>query len=209
MIRNLIFDLGGVVIKLDQDEAIRRFHALGIADAREQMGVYGQTGIFLELERGDIDVETFCRKLAEQAHKDSISYDEAQWGWLGYVKEVPAVRLQNLLKLREKYKVFLLSNTNPLMMAWVDSPAFSGDGHPISYYFDRLYCSYALHDYKPSLSIFEKVIKAEGLKADECIFVDDGLKNVEASEKVGMHGLHVAKDADWMDDLSAMLEKLG
>ena len=106
MIKNLIFDLGGVVMTIDPEEGMRRFEQLGIVDAREQMGAYGQTGIFLESENGSISTDEFCTKLAKQAGVASISYEQAQWGWLGYVKEVPQSRLINLLRLKENYNVF-------------------------------------------------------------------------------------------------------
>ncbi|MCM1313479.1 MAG: HAD family phosphatase [Bacteroides sp.] len=209
MIKNLIFDLGGVVITLNPDEAMRRFEELGIKDAREQMGVYGQTGIFLQVENGTISVDEFCRQLAAQAGTSHCSYEQARWAWLGFVKDVPRQRLDNLLALKEKYNVFLLSNTNPFVMDWARSEAFSGDGHSIEHYFHHTFCSYELNDYKPSASIFHKVLDTMSLKADECVFVDDGQKNVEASESVGMHGLLVEKDADWMSRLQTMLEELG
>lgn len=206
MIKTLIFDLGGVVITLDPDEAMRRFEHLGIKDARQQMGVYGQTGIFLQVENGSIGADEFCRQLAMQAGLSYCSYEQAQWAWLGFVKEVPQQRLENLLALKKQYNVLLLSNTNPFIMDWARSEAFSNDGHSIEHYFHRTFCSYELNDYKPSASIFRKVLAEMGLKADECVFVDDGMKNVEASESVGMHGLLVAKDSDWMDDLQKILE---
>lgn len=205
MIKTLVFDLGGVVITLDPDEAMRRFEQLGIKDARKQMGVYGQTGIFLQVENGSIDTDEFCHQLAIQADVPHCSYEQAQWAWLGFVKEVPAQRLENLLALKENYNVLLLSNTNPFIMDWARSASFSSDGHSIEHYFHRTFCSYELHDYKPSASIFRKMLAEMGLKAEECVFVDDGLKNVEASKGVGMHGLLVEKDADWMDSLQALL----
>ncbi len=216
MIKNLIFDLGGVVITLSPEEAYRRFEQLGISDARQQMGVYGQTGIFREVETGVIDADEFCRKLAEQAKEKSgmfageenpkYSFEQAQWGWLGYVKEVPLERLNNLLKLKEKYNVYLLSNTNPLLMAWARSNDFSGDGHSIDHYFHHLFCSYQLQDYKPSESIYRKVLEQAGIKAEESVFVDDGEKNIIAAEAVGIKGLLVPEDEDWMESLLKIIK---
>lgn len=207
MIKNLIFDLGGVVMTIDPEEGMRRFEQLGIVDAREQMGAYGQTGIFLESENGSISTEEFCEKLAEQAGVMSITYEQAQWGWLGYVKEVPQNRLNNLLRLKENYNVYLLSNTNPFLMKWAKSTAFSPDGHSIDYYFNKVFCSYELKDYKPAESIFRKVLQAECLNAEECVFIDDGPANVESAKRVGMQGLLVEKDSDWWGKLSEILNE--
>ena len=64
MIKNIIFDLGGVIMTLDPPEAIRRFKALGLADAEQQMDSYTQGGIFGELEEGKISAETFRQELS-------------------------------------------------------------------------------------------------------------------------------------------------
>ena len=126
---------------------------------------------------------------------------------MGYAKRVDPVRLQNLLRLKEQYTVLLLSNTNPFMMDWADSTAFSGDGHPVSYYFHKTYYSYKLKDYKPSATIFQTVLDDAGLRAEETLFLDDGLKNVEAARLVGLHALWVPADEDWMPLLQSELEK--
>lgn len=216
MIKNLIFDLGGVVIPLNPEQAWSRFESLGIKNTREQMGVYGQTGIFRQLEDGSLSEEEFQRALGQQAHEQSnyfgeaepcFSYEQCVWAWCGYVDSVILDRLQNLLKLKENYRVLLLSNTNPFLTSWAESDAFSGDGHPISYYFHQVYYSYRMKDYKPSLSIFRKLLESEGIKAEESLFLDDGPKNVEAAEQVGIRGLVVPKNEDWIPRLMALLEE--
>jgi putative hydrolase of the HAD superfamily len=92
-------------------------------------------------------------------------------------------------------------------MDWAETSQFSGDGHSISHYFHTLYCSYRLKDYKPSASIYQKVLQMSGFKAEESIFVDDGPRNIEAAEMVGIHGLLVPEDADWMESLLRKIEE--
>ena len=216
MIKNLIFDLGGVVLPLNPEQAWTRFESLGIKNTRQQMGVYGQTGIFRQLEDGSISEEEFQRALGQQAQEQSnyfdtsdpcFSYEQCVWAWCGYIDYVPLERLQNLLKLKEKYNVLLLSNTNGFLMSWANSTDFSGDGHPLSYYFHQVYLSYLLKDYKPSLTIYQKVLEQAGIKAEESVFLDDGPKNIEAAEQVGIHGLLVPKNEDWMPNLMALLNE--
>ena len=216
MIKNLIFDLGGVVLPLNPEQAWTRFESLGIKNTRQQMGVYGQTGIFRQLEDGSISEEEFQRALGQQAQEQSnyfgmsdpcFSYEQCVWAWCGYIDYVPLERLQNLLKLKEKYNVLLLSNTNGFLMSWANSNDFSGDGHPLSFYFHQVYLSYLLKDYKPSLTIYQKVLEQAGIKAEESVFLDDGPKNIEAAEQVGIHGLLVPKNEDWMPNLMALLNE--
>jgi len=217
MIKNLIFDLGGVVLPLHPEEAYRRFEQMGIKSARERMGVYGQTGIFRETEDGSIDAPTFCHKLAQIAQEESgafageanpaFTFEQAQWGWLGYIDYVDQSRLDHLLELKQHYNVYLLSNTNPFMMAWADSDEFSKDGHPLSYYFHKLYYSYQMKAYKPAPEIFEQMLADAGIEASESLFLDDGPANVAAAQGVGLHALLVEKNEDWWEPLMQVIGK--
>lgn len=169
------------------------------------MGEYGQKGFFLDVETGKIDAGEFCRRMAEATGRESVGWDEAQYCWLGFIRDVPLSRLHNLLKLKEEYHICLLSNTNPFIMAFTRSDKFSDEHKPISDYFDTLFCSYEMQAYKPEPDIFLKALAADGMKAEETIFVDDSLKNIKAAEALGIRGLHVAPDEDWMEKLTALL----
>ena len=76
-------------------------------------------------------------------------------------------------------------------MAFTRSDKFSDEHKPISDYFDTLFCSYEMQAYKPEPDIFLKALAADGMKAEETIFVDDSLKNIKAAEALGIRGLHV------------------
>lgn len=204
MIKNIIFDMGGVIFRQNTEEAFRRFQALGI-NTDYYMGAYGQKDFFLDVETGDIDAATFCRKMAEATGRELVSYEEAQHAWLGFMRDVPVERLHNLLELRKHYRLCLLSNTNPFIMDYMRSPRFSADGLPITHYFDALYCSYEMHAYKPNADIFKQALAAGGMKAEECIFVDDSVKNTDAARALGFCVLHVKPDEDWMEQLAQML----
>ncbi|MDD6517188.1 MAG: HAD family phosphatase [Prevotella sp.] len=205
MIKNILFDMGGVVFVQDTPEAFRRFRAMGI-DTDYYMGAYGQKDFFLELEEGKIDADEFCLRMAKATERPSVSWDEAQYCWLGYVKEVPLNRLHALGRLREHYQVCLASNTNPFIMDYMRSPRFSAERKPISDYFDALYCSYEMKHCKPSSDFFEYILKDGHMKADECLFLDDSRKNVEAAEALGLHGFLVGPDEDWTDRLDTLLQ---
>ena len=217
MIKNIIFDFGGVIVHLDSKEACRRFISLGITDAEQQLSVFGQTGIFREVETGEITAEEFCRKLAAEAkakggkfkaeENPAFTFEQAQWAWLGYIKAVPQKNLETLLRLQKDYNLYLLSNLNPFISQWDESEAFSGDGHGLSHYIPERYYSFQLHDYKPAPSIFEKMLSLAGIKAEESVFLDDSPKNIVGCESVGIKGLLVQKDEDWTERLDAFLAK--
>ena len=89
MIKTVIFDMGGVVITLDSEEAMRRFSALGLTDFAERMNPYTQKGIFGELEEGKLSEKEYRQKLSEVCGR-SLTFDEVKHCWMGYMKEVPA-----------------------------------------------------------------------------------------------------------------------
>lgn len=218
MVKNIIFDFGGVVIHLQPDEAMRRFEVLGITDARQQMSIFGQTGIFGQVEKGEITTDEFCRLLALEAQQKggkfigvdnpSYSYEEAKWAWMGYVKAVPRQNLDALLRLQQHYRLYLLSNLNPFLQQWAESESFSGDGYGLRHYIPYLYYSFQLRDYKPASSMFRRMLDAAGLCAEDCVFVDDSPRNIEGCEAVGMRGLLVGKDEDWIAPLDDLLNRL-
>lgn len=205
MIKTILFDMGGVVFIQDTAEAFRRFTEIGL-DAKQFIGDYGQKGIFLELEKGDISSEEFRSSVSRLVNKD-LTWDEVQHCWLGFLKSVPAERLENLLKLREKYRICLASNTNPFIMAYTRSDRFSGNGHGIEHYFDKLYCSYEMGCCKPDPEFFKRILDAEGVAPEDVVFVDDSKKNIAAAEDCGIKGLWVPQDRDWMTALEDLLQE--
>lgn len=195
-VKNVIFDLGGVVLHLDRQQAVSRFEAMGIADAGNMLDAYRQNGIFLQVEDGTLDAEAFRSKLSELAGRE-LSYDTIAHGWLGFIREVPAYKLEYILKLRQRCRVFLLSNTNPFIMNWARSAAFSPAGRPITDYFDKLYASYEMKMFKPNPDIFDYVLKDSGVNPAETLFLDDGEANVKAAARFGIQVYQPKDGEDW------------
>jgi len=185
-IKNIIFDLGGVLITLDRDEAVNRFKEAGLGNAEELLSAYHQKGIFLELEEGKLSQEEFYEAVRKEAGK-FISNETIDYGWMGFLKEVPEYKMVMLEELRRKgYRLYLLSNTNPVIMSWAHSPAFSPQGKSIDEYFDKLYLSYQIGYTKPHPEIFRFMFKDSGMIPSESLFIDDGIANIEMGKQLGM-----------------------
>ncbi len=184
-IKNIVFDLGGVILTLDRNEAVRRFLSVGVERAEELLDPYHQKGIFLDLEEGKLSREEFYDALRKVSGK-YISNEDIDYGWLGFIQDTPLYKLEMLEKLRKSYRLYLLSNTNPIIMSWADSSRFSEKGKPLSEYFDKIYLSYQLGVTKPHSNIFEFLIADSGIIPSETLFIDDGLANVEMGKKQGM-----------------------
>jgi putative hydrolase of the HAD superfamily len=204
-IKNIVFDLGGVVIDLDITRSIERFEKLGIAHVREILDPYEQRGIFLELERGQMDAPTFCRALSRYAPKE-LSLEEVEYAWMGFIVDVPLYKLDYIRELKKTYKVHLLSNTNPFIFEWAQTTAFSAAGLPITHYFDRLYVSYKIGITKPDPRIFEYVLKDGAMIASETLFVDDGEQNTAVARSLGIHTYQPQNKEDWREAVARLLQ---
>lgn len=206
MIKSIIIDLGGVIITLDQQQAVRRFEELGLKNAEHLLDPYRQSGIFGDLERGAIDADTFRSELSKLVGRD-LTFDECRHAWLGYCKEVPARNLEALKRLRaEGYRLILLSNTNPYMMSWVMSPEFDGMGHSLKHYMDACYTSYELGVMKPDTEFFHKVLLAEHTPPSEILFVDDGPRNVAVASQMGIWTFCPENGKDWTQTIYEKLK---
>jgi len=201
MVKTIIFDLGGVIITLDQNKAISRFKEIGVNDIAEWLNPYRQSGIFGDLELGRINVGTFRAELAKMAGCD-ISVAQCNYAWQGYVGEVPQRNLEALRKLRaEGYRLVLLSNTNPCMMEFVLSNRFDGHGHSLADYMDAMYMSYEVGYMKPDSNFFHHVLMSEQLMPEDALFVDDGPHNVAVASQMRMRTFCPENGADWTEEI--------
>lgn len=137
-----------------------------------------------------------------------VTMDQCEYAWQGYAKALPKRNLDALKRLREEgYRVLLLSNTNPCMMAWAESDQFDGHGHPVSHYFDACYLSYQMKMMKPSEMIFREVLRREKIFASEALFVDDGPRNVMVASQLGMRTYCPENGADWTEKIYDILNE--
>ena len=213
MIKNIIFDFGGVVITLDPSQAVKRFAALGLPNAEQHLDAYTQTGIFGALEEGKIGIETFREKLSILCNKE-LTHEECLSAWKGYCVDVPKRSIEALKELRKQgYRLIMLSNTNPYMMSWAKSNDFSKgidkdypEGRPAVDYFDAAYLSYEVGCMKPDLRFFKHVLLKEGINPSETLFLDDGKRNCEAAKKEGIHAMLTVNGEPWQEQLKEYLE---
>ena len=110
------------------------------------------------------------------------------------------------MTLRSSYRLGLLSNTNPFMMDFMRSGAFSDRKKSIEDYFDVLFLSYEMRICKPDEEIFRQVLQREGAKAEECLFIDDSRKNTDAAKALGFQVLTVGTNEPWMPKLRQLLD---
>ena len=118
-IKNIIFDLGGVIIDLRRENAVAALQRLGLADADELLGLYRQEEPFLGLETGRLHAGEFFEIIRLKCpDATDVEITEA---FNQFLVGIPPQRLERLLELRKGgYRIFALSNTNPVMFnSWI------------------------------------------------------------------------------------------
>lgn len=194
-IKNILFDFGGVIVGLDKQKAINRFKEIGLANIEDYVNEFRQSGIFLELEEGKLTKEEFYTEFQKLAGK-KVSAEDIDSGWLAFLTYIPEYKFEMLKELRKKYNVYLLSNTNPIIMGWAESPDFSPTGEPITAFFDKCYYSFKVGVAKPDKEIFEIIIKDSGINPEETLFLDDGQANLDAAKEFGFKTYLANQDED-------------
>ena len=188
MIKNLLFDLGGVIMNLDRMRCVRALEALGMPDAAEMLGEYGQKGPFLALEKGEITPDEFHRQMRPLFNRP-VTDDEIDRAFDLFLTGIPVSRLKALRELRRRYKVSLLSNTNPIMWHRFILPEFTKQGLDINAYFDGTVTSFEAGMCKPDSAIYLYALNKFGISAEETTFFDDGAANIAAAEALGIKGV--------------------
>lgn len=206
MIKNVVFDFGGVIVDIDRDKAVQAFIKLGLADADSRLDKYHQTGIFQELEEGKLSAEQFRKRLGDLCGRE-LTMQETKQAWLGFFNKVDVRKLDYILALRKSYRVYILSNTNPFVMSWACSPEFSPAEKPLNDYCDKMYLSYQIGYTKPAPEIFDFMIKDSNMVPSETLFVDDGSSNIQRGRELGFQTFQPKNGADWREELSIILKR--
>ena len=202
---HVVFDLGGVVFRLDKMIAIQRFKEIGVERVEEFLDDYAQKGIFGDLEAGKLTAEQYRDELSRIVGK-TLTMEQLEYAWTGYAAELYQRNFDALLRLRQEgFPVALLSNTNPFMMRWARSNEFDGHGNGLDHYFDRLYLSYEMRMMKPSLEIFKAMIDGEGTDPSNILFIDDSARNCEAAAALGIQTLNPENGGDWRSEVFSYL----
>ncbi len=201
-IKNILFDFGGVIVSLNKQNALDRFTELGFPNIHEYLGEFRQKGIFLEYEEGKISPENFYKEFRMLSNRKDISDSEIDSAWLAFLAGIPEYKFQLLKDLREKYNVYLLSNTNPSVMGWALTKDFSPEGLSIDDFFDKCYLSYEIGYAKPDREIFDHIIEDSKMDPAETLFLDDGEANIIIGKELGFQ----VYQADQNEDLRKVFE---
>jgi HAD superfamily hydrolase (TIGR01509 family) len=189
-IKNIIFDLGGVIMNLDVPKTIRAFDALGIKNIVNDTGHHYQYSFFYDFEIGQISEDTFLQSLSNISKK-SNSFREIKQAWNTMILDIPKDRIDFLKSLKEEYNLFLLSNTNSIHQRKFLKEFEDNYGYSFKKLFIKTYYSHEIGIRKPDLEVFNFVLKNSSLIPEETLFVDDSLTNIKSAENSGMNTFHI------------------
>lgn len=193
-IRNIIFDWGGVLVDLDIEGCLSAFEAAGARDIRQYVTGTNELGFFRDYESGVISTPQFrdaIRKYIGQPLEDR----EIDRIWNSELRTIPEGKLALLERLQQRFRLFLLSNTNELH--WESGAAtFSFRGKDMRNCFEKLFLSFRMHVVKPEPEIFLRAVREAGLQASETLFIDDSEKNCRAAASVGLQTAHYIPGTD-------------
>ncbi|HNW97486.1 MAG TPA: HAD family phosphatase [Bacteroidales bacterium] len=186
MIKNLIFDLGGVILNIDFSKSIEEFRKLGITNIDELFSRYSQSKLFDMFEKGNISEKEFIANLKKTIEKP-VTNNQIYNAWNAMLLDFPMDRIELLKELNKKYRIFLLSNTNVIHNSVYNELLNKKYGiNDLTMLFEEAYYSFKLHMRKPDKEIFEYVLKGSKLNEEETVFIDDSPVNIKTAEKLGM-----------------------
>lgn len=186
-VKNIIFDLGGVLLNIEPKKTIEAFTKLGMEQLVGDNGLSYDHEIFYLMEQGKVTPEEFrdgVRKLLPEKVSDS-QIDEA---WTAMLLDFPAIRVQLVKNLRENFKIYLFSNTNAIHVEKYHSNFRKQHGFEVSTLFEKDFYSNEIGFRKPTSESFQEIIRLSGINAAESLFIDDSKANVEAAIASGLNG---------------------
>ncbi|MCK5684424.1 HAD family phosphatase [bacterium] len=189
MIKNIVFDLGNVIVDLDYDIA---YKPLGVTTA-EFAAIY-DTDSFRQFETGKLkeaDFFTFLCNNSDLRHEDIDLLKETLHKTFPLRPRV----WKMLLTLGRHYRIFMLSNTNVL-----DFGSLEGQ-FDIRKPFEKVYLSYEQGYRKPDAETWLHAERVLDIQAEETLFLDDRIENVEGAAEQGWHTIHVKSEEHLFDSL--------
>ena len=197
-IKNIVFDLGRVLIKFEPKEYIEQNVT---EEKREDFynGIFGSTE-WLMLDRGTLSYEDAKKIFKERVPGADKQIDRLFDVDLFEILQPIEENVKLLPKLKEKYNLYILSNFH--------QPAFEHifkkydffrlfDGHTVSCYYYLL---------KPEKEIYDTLIDKFNLIPEETVFIDDTKVNIDACEKEGIRGIHLPDYTELKQKLEEFLK---
>jgi FMN phosphatase YigB (HAD superfamily) len=183
MIKNLLFDLGGVLLNLDQNKTLHAFDQLGLNPTQLSRHI----GLLNDFETGKCSVNFFTKSLQNSLPSGTT---EAQIidAWNAMLLDFPVFRIEILKVLKKTYHLYLFSNTNTIHITEVLQYTDGLFGkNKFESLFDGVYYSHVIGMRKPEIKAYEHVLNLANINGHETLFIDDNESNILGAQKAGLH----------------------
>jgi glucose-1-phosphatase len=198
-IKNIIFDLGGVILNIDYQLTNDAFTKLGVKNFNELYSQFKGSSLFNGLETGHVSTAEFLAEMHKHV-PETVTDAQLTAAWNAMLLDFPLQRLQLLQQLRQHYSLYLLSNTNAIHLEEFNRLLQESRGIPsLSSFFDRAYYSHEMGQRKPDKAAYQIVLDENGLNAAETVFIDDLLPNIEGAKAAGLHTIHLESPKTILD----------
>jgi putative hydrolase of the HAD superfamily len=190
-IKNIIFDLGGVLLNIDFSITEKAFRDLGVDQFSEMFTQHHSNDLFVQLETGSISSEAFYEAFRRGTGTE-LSDESIKKAWNALLLDFRIPSLTWLESIKDKYRIFLFSNTNQIHHdAFIESYKHLTGNGDFDAFFEKAYYSQNLGMRKPNPEPFLHILKEQHLLANETLFIDDTIKNIETARSLGMQTIHL------------------
>lgn len=180
MIRNIIFDLGNVLVNVEYERFINKLKSHGVSDEVYMDFFKGGNYRLLGYESGDISTDEFITKCLAglKLKMERNEYADAFNDMFSEIK--PMSTLVRRLKDEGNYRLYLLSNTSPLHFEFIKKQ------YDYVNLLEKFALSYELNSLKPDDIIYTRTLDHLGVIGGESLFIDDLPENCEAAQRHGI-----------------------
>lgn len=194
-ITNIVLDWGGVIVNIDYDKTVDAFRELGFADFRSFYHQKVQNDFFIQFETGKVN-SVQLRDFIRQELNKNLDDDDINRAWCAMILDIPPSRIDTLNRLKSKYRIVLLSNTNQLHEELIIPRLNEELGIEFLSLFDRYYFSHHIGMRKPDTDIYRYVLADDGMQAERTLFVDDTEMNIDTAADMGIRSCYLQSGSD-------------
>lgn len=202
--KNLVFDLGGVLLNLSPPRTYEAFSKLSGRTIEEIEHVAKNEREFLYYEMGqlsDVAFRNFIRtRLSIEVADATIDH-----AWNAMLLDLPINRLDTLQRLMGTYRTFVLSNTNSIhLKAFTKIVAEVSGGKSLENFVHRVYYSHHMGLRKPDRIIYDRLVHENALDPSQTLFFDDTFHNLGGASQVGLQTYHVTNADELFKELDSI-----
>ena len=193
-IKNIIFDLGGVILDIDENIVYKELEKMGISTT-ELAHSKEFVDIMSRFDTGIITAPTFRKRMKALVGQEKMTDQKFDSIWNAMLLDIPRERIEAIEQVKKHYKIFLMSNTNVIHYdLYVRDLQLRFGYNEFDELFDKSYFSFAEHLEKPDPRFFELILDHESLIPEETLFIDDTAKNIQVAKSLGIRTYHIRRD---------------